>query len=336
MQPTKGMKQHATLAELKRSSKSFEAIQEAFVLSVLNVNGVGFKARRPERRSQKTLQFLIIEQLFDAHEVFNVEEEIERTCNEYVQNELNDSGITDLQPVDIESISRIPQTRYSVERLKQIKRHKDANRVALLFNQLLERADRLGYQFKMRTTKPSKYTVKMKKICGVTGKAVLVVDNIMEIGKRVNVSIFSRFDKVQNVVEVPPYDGDLCEIFRTFSKALVGDPAPLDELMKIEDAQQEMRCLIDGHSDQNSLSASSSDHEPDSAPPRIPYCVTQPTLFYPRPTPLFHSFSDSDMYPTYKLNLAPVRLPPPFRPLAREPDPTFRSFPSCLFQGHPM
>ncbi|EDR24831.1 hypothetical protein EDI_100410 [Entamoeba dispar SAW760] len=197
-----------SMKELKRSSKTFEAIQQALILSILNVNGYGFKIKKPERRSQKTLQLMLVEELYEKGSTILLEENINATCNEIVKKELEENGCIELEPSDIDGSSSIAQlaSKYDSEKLKQIKRHKNANKIALTFKELLQMSEKLGYKFKYRTTKPAKMTKKLEKISSVYGKVNLTLSNINEIGKRVNESIYERFNKESVSIIIPSHD----------------------------------------------------------------------------------------------------------------------------------
>ncbi|ELP84621.1 hypothetical protein EIN_172660 [Entamoeba invadens IP1] len=218
-------KQTASLKELKRCSKSFEAMQQAFVLALLNINGVGFKVKRPERRSQKTLQLFLIEELKTPMDgAIPFEKELDAFCSSFVVKELKESNYTHLTPSDVDSIASITRAAVdgiSLERLKQIKRHRDANKTATSFNWIMERCEQLGYEFKKRSTKPAKYTKKMNKICAVGGKTTMTLVEISEIGKRINELVYQRFDKASAVVEVKGNDEDVSKIVKEVCDKLV-------------------------------------------------------------------------------------------------------------------
>ncbi|EKE39899.1 hypothetical protein ENUP19_0380G0043 [Entamoeba nuttalli] len=212
----------SSLKELKRCSKSFEAIQQAFILSLLNNEGVGFKVKKPERRSQKTLQLFLIETLtLPSGEIIEYENDVNNYCNSFVVEELKESGYTHLVPSDINSIAsitKVAKNGVSMERLKQIKRHRNANKMSVSFNWILDRCLSYGYEFKKRSTKPTKYTTKMNKICGVSGKISLKLLQITEIGKRVNEEVYKRFDKNTTSVEIKGKDETLIEIIKEVSE----------------------------------------------------------------------------------------------------------------------
>ncbi|KAL7716361.1 Uncharacterized protein QTN25_006009 [Entamoeba marina] len=209
--------QNTSMKELKRCSKSYEAIQQSLVLALLNVNGIGFRVKRPERRSQKTLQLMLIEDLTTPQGVISFEKELDLKCAAHVQKELKESKFADLSPADIDSmssISKVSTGASDLEKLKQIKRHRDANKAAMSFNELVKRAESYGYEFKRRSTKPAKLTLKMMKICQVSGKLNLSMNEINEIGKQVNENVFERFDKSSSAVDVPGKDEAIINIYK--------------------------------------------------------------------------------------------------------------------------
>ncbi|KAL7718705.1 Uncharacterized protein QTN25_004067 [Entamoeba marina] len=205
-----------SMKELKRCSKSYEAIQQAVVLGLLNMSGFGFRVRRPERRSQKTLQLMIIEELLCGNVVVDFDKELNKRCSDYVDRELKEANYKDLSMANVESmsaISKVAKTSKDLEKLKQIKRHKDANKAALSFNELIEKANSLGYYFKKRSTKPAKLTLKMMKISSVSGNIKLDVPSINHIGKSINLNVFNRFGKENSSVLVPAKDPEIITIF---------------------------------------------------------------------------------------------------------------------------
>ncbi|EKE38866.1 hypothetical protein ENUP19_0009G0057 [Entamoeba nuttalli] len=212
-----------SMKELKRSSKSFEAIQQAVLLGILNVNGFGFRIKRPERRSQKTLQLMLIEALTKENTLIQFEHEIDKKCNELVFKELQECGYYDLRPDDLDTISSVsvPDEKYSLEKLKQIKRHRDANRSSLSFAELLQMCEKIGYVFKKRPTKPAKLTVKMSKICSVSGCVSLGLSEINKIGEAINRNVFERFEKSSSSVDVGAYDEAIGVIWKDATEKIV-------------------------------------------------------------------------------------------------------------------
>ncbi|ELP93144.1 hypothetical protein EIN_054190 [Entamoeba invadens IP1] len=250
MESTESTKQTATLKELKRCSKSFEAVQQALILSLLNVNGVGFKVRRPERRSQKTLQLFLVEELNTKTERILFEKNVDEFCAKFVREELKESNYTALTPTDVDSIASITRAAtngISVERLKQIKRHRDANKTSTSFNWLMERCEKFGYQFKKRSTKPTKYTQKLNKICGVCGKAVMTMVEISEIGRLVNEIVYKRFEKASSFVQIPQNDPEIEQVVRETEKILLKESqANVEPFERMLEASEEKKgCVIE-------------------------------------------------------------------------------------------
>jgi len=121
--------------------------------------------------------------------------------DEYPFKELDESGYSTVSPNDIESMSGIKEATNSCkdvneDRLKQIKRHKDANMSSLSFNELFKICEGLNFELKKRSTKPSKLTFQMLKICDCiekeNGEVVRTfnLEDIEKIGKEINQIIF--------------------------------------------------------------------------------------------------------------------------------------------------
>ena len=111
--------------QLKRESKSFEAIQQGTVLALLNTFGFGFEFKRPERIAEKTLQFLIIVEVFYNGKPLEFGRKIDIYCDEQFQAEIDE--------------------KMSINQIKSLKRRRDLNRAALSFNWLIEYVQQFGY-----------------------------------------------------------------------------------------------------------------------------------------------------------------------------------------------
>lgn len=217
-----------TLRELKRDSKSFEAIQQCFILLLLNINGYSIKFKKPERRSQKTIQLLTVETLIHNNEIIEFRQQNELKCNETVQRELIENKFFALSPLNIESTTAITKLNLEhdqVEKLKQIKRHKDANMSSLSFNKLFDLCQKLQFEFKKRATKPSKLTIQMykiqecyQKIKNSNGTIVHSFNQqaIETIGKEVNNIIFKRFDDVDQFLLIDGNDSEFVSLYNSF------------------------------------------------------------------------------------------------------------------------
>ncbi|ELP92656.1 hypothetical protein EIN_369780 [Entamoeba invadens IP1] len=224
-----------TLKQLKRESKSFEASQQAFLIALLNINGYGIRVKRPERRSQKTLQLLLIDQITCEDGIIPFEQEIDDQSAMHAKYELEKFGYTDLQPKDIDAIGTVcGNGRYDQEKLKQVKRHRDANRSALGFSYLLRMAEGIGYNFKRRSTKPAKLTVKMEKICSMSGRLNVGLTEIKNVGEEVNKLVFTRFDKACSSVDLLPMDKEIMDIWNKATVKLVRRTSVVSEPIKAE------------------------------------------------------------------------------------------------------
>lgn len=240
---------------LKRASKSFEAIQQSFILALLNQANFGFRIRVPERRSIKTLQTFVVEDIILPDSmVFHIHDEIEKKCAELVQGELNLLGYVHCSPENLDSLTsiyQIAQLGYNMEKLKTIKRHREANRNSLGFNWILDVAENTGFSFTKRSSKPATYTIKMMKITSVKfdknimkAKKNEIKKEIVEfkqneieiIGEKINYYICSKFDEYENgfgklinkeqmkldekedeIITIYPCDPKIVEIFENFS-----------------------------------------------------------------------------------------------------------------------
>ncbi|EDR21736.1 hypothetical protein EDI_042410 [Entamoeba dispar SAW760] len=61
---SRGSNTKLTLTEIKRQSKSFEALQQGMLFALLSNYGYGFRLKRPERMAKKTLQYLTINEVY--------------------------------------------------------------------------------------------------------------------------------------------------------------------------------------------------------------------------------------------------------------------------------
>jgi len=166
---------------------------------------------------------MLIENLTKDNVIIQFEHNIDMKCRSLVIQELKECGYDSLKPEDIDSISSVPELgiKYEVEKLKQIKRHRDANRSSLAFSELLSMCEQLGYNFKRRSTKPAKLTIKMPKINSVSGQISLGLSEINEIGRSLNIEVFNRFEKGNSSVDVPPCDQRIMEIWINSTEKII-------------------------------------------------------------------------------------------------------------------
>ncbi|ELP92134.1 hypothetical protein EIN_380910 [Entamoeba invadens IP1] len=173
--------------EVKRESKSFEAVQQAVLIALLNYLGYSIEIKHPERLAAKTIQFLIVNELFYDGKSLGFGEDIESVCNERYEGEKN--------------------TAPNAKKVRQTRRHKDINRSALTFNRLLKLVEDHGYTVKRRYTKSSFKTFRMEKITDILLNDKIIIDTAQmnDIGKSVNTVITKTFKK-------GPYKTTLIEV----------------------------------------------------------------------------------------------------------------------------
>ncbi|BFU20674.1 hypothetical protein EHI8A_017930 [Entamoeba histolytica HM-1:IMSS-B] len=163
--------------EIKRESKSFEAVQQAVLIALLNYLGYSIEIKHPERLAAKTVQFLIVTELFYEGKSLNFGEEIEEICSKRYEGER----------------SAAP----NIKKIRQTRRHKDINRAALTFNRLLQLVEKHGYKVKRRYTKSSFKTLRMEKITDILLNEKIIIDTVQinNIGRAVNSVITKTFKK---------------------------------------------------------------------------------------------------------------------------------------------
>ena len=207
------------LKVLKRASKSYEALQQGFILSLLNTHNYGITFKKPERRSVKTIQSLVVKTLILPNGFcFEYEAELEKHCNRLAEDELRQAKYYALSAHNIESIAEINKIindGYDIEKLKQIKRHREANRNSIAFNWLVKYAEDIGYNFGRRSSKPAQYTTKMMKITSMLGedsKVEMNQDVIEYIGIKFNQYVFKQFEKEENELTIKGNDSFVYEL----------------------------------------------------------------------------------------------------------------------------
>lgn len=197
-QTPKAPKENQT--NVKRESKSFEAIQQGTVIALLNTYGFGFEFKRPERIAEKTIQFLIIEEVFYNGKPLDFGKKITQYCDEQFQAELDE--------------------RMTVNQVKSLKRRRDLNRAALSFNWLIEYVQQFGYLTERRSTKSAKKTLQMEKINKLYKRNgyYLTQSEILAIGKEVNAYIISQFVKHEKTTKLKEHDAFCLEMMKKYDK----------------------------------------------------------------------------------------------------------------------
>lgn len=185
---------------VKRESKSFEAIQQGTVIALLNTYGFGFEFKRPERIAEKTIQFLIVEEVFYNGKPLDFGKKITQYCDEQFQAELDE--------------------RMSINQIKSLKRRRDLNRAALSFNWLIEYVQQFGYVTERRSTKSAKKTLQMEKINKIYKRNgyYLTQTEILAIGKEMNSYIISQFVKHEKTAKIKENDTFCLEMMKKFDK----------------------------------------------------------------------------------------------------------------------
>ena len=120
---------------------------------------------------------MIVNDLFYENTSLNFGDEIEKICNDRYEGEKNDAK--------------------TLKKVRQTRRHKDINKAALTFNNLLKILERHGFELKKRYTKSSYKTLRMDKITDVLFEEKIIVDSkqIVSIGKMINSVIVKTFKK---------------------------------------------------------------------------------------------------------------------------------------------
>ncbi|KAL7722627.1 Uncharacterized protein QTN25_000240 [Entamoeba marina] len=175
------------MTQIKRESKSFEAIQQAFLISLLNVNGFSFSIKKPERFAVKTLQYFTISEVYNNQFPLEFGLKIEEYCSKQYESEQHEN--------------------MTKNEIKSCKRRKDINRAALSMNTLVQYCESLGFKFKRKQIKGAKTTLQMVKIQSISYGDVLVADtnSINEIGATANNIIATSFSNVTNELYLNPY-----------------------------------------------------------------------------------------------------------------------------------
>ncbi|EKE38590.1 hypothetical protein ENUP19_0388G0013 [Entamoeba nuttalli] len=163
--------------EVKRESKSFEGVQQGVLLALLNSIGFSFEFRRPERFAIKTVQYLVINNVYFNEKKLDFGSVIDEYCDKQYASEIKKD--------------------MSSNQIKTIKRRRDLNRAALTFNWLVGYAEQNGYTVHKRSTKSSKKTLQMEKIneISLNGQTIITQTQMNHIGKQMNQYIVSQFVK---------------------------------------------------------------------------------------------------------------------------------------------
>ncbi|ELP93773.1 hypothetical protein EIN_175600 [Entamoeba invadens IP1] len=180
------------LTLLKRESKSFEAIQQGAVLSLLIMNGVEIEIACPSRFASKAMQLFVVNDVITNNTRLGFGNMVEAQCTAQFANDSQEmkSG-TDKKKL-----------------LKNIKRRKELNRAALSFNSLLALAENFGYVFELKQVKSAKKTLQMSKVRSVRiGNSVILDEsNLYSVGVAMNKYVASLCGKGTSVVGLKPYD----------------------------------------------------------------------------------------------------------------------------------
>ncbi|ELP90732.1 hypothetical protein EIN_025610 [Entamoeba invadens IP1] len=153
--------------ELKQESKSWEAIQQSLLIYLLIENGYSITIERPDKFAHLSKHFFVVTNVRKGFVDINFAEEVSCTC----QSMLKKDATTDQS--------------------KQLKRHFDKSRASLCVNMLIDLTQKYGYDFTIRGTRSSIYTIKMEKFCEISknGKVLYAKDDIARVGGKVNDSL---------------------------------------------------------------------------------------------------------------------------------------------------
>ncbi|KAL7717215.1 Uncharacterized protein QTN25_005484 [Entamoeba marina] len=182
--------------EVKRESKSFEALQQGALVALLSSIGFSFEFKRPERIAAKTSQYITINEVYFNNKPLQFGKTIEGYCQKQFLSEYH-SGM-------------------SVNELKTIKRRKDLNRSALSLKWLIQYVEQFGHSVKRRSIKSAKKTLQMEKVHEVYYDNTLLYtkESIIEIGRQIHCYIISQFDKKEKGLFFPAYNGYCIDILQ--------------------------------------------------------------------------------------------------------------------------
>ncbi|ELP83446.1 hypothetical protein EIN_375610 [Entamoeba invadens IP1] len=182
-----------SLTEIKRESKTYEAIQQALMVGLLTEAGFSFDLKCPERLASKTLQNLVILECYFQGNPLGFGQKIEEYC---ASQYLRDSEGAKTQ-----------------NEIKVAKRRKDLNRSALSFNWLVKYVEQYGYILTRRPTKIPKKTLQMEKITGIgtDHECIFNEDAIEQIGRKIHVHILSEFQRHMSSFRLKEYD-EFCQL----------------------------------------------------------------------------------------------------------------------------
>ncbi|ELP91565.1 hypothetical protein EIN_128750 [Entamoeba invadens IP1] len=249
--------QKPTMTEMKRESKSFEAIQQGMVFAVLSAFGYSFQIKRPERMAEKTFQYLTIMEVFKDEVALDFGCTIDDFCQRQYETEFDPN--------------------MSKGTLKIVKRRKDLNRTALSFSWMLQYCQQSGIDVEKRRTKQARKTLQLEKIVSITLPQSLVFFDKVKIetmGTIVHKHICSLFNKREKNITIPQNYPFFVELLNTNSttRALQVDADKLSE--NTISSVQESSSL--GHT--TSLQKANKVVEPTRfvADKQVPQMVTQP------------------------------------------------------------
>lgn len=152
-----------TQRELKQESKSWEAIQQSILIFLLTKKGYRITIERPDKFAHLSKHFFIISNVEREDKKMKFTEIIQQKSEEMMSNFVN------------------------IEQ-KQLKRHLDKSKSSLCVNLLIEICMKHHFDFTIRGTRSSIYTIKMQKFNEILfkNKILFSKNDILKLGSKVN------------------------------------------------------------------------------------------------------------------------------------------------------
>ncbi|ELP91592.1 hypothetical protein EIN_129320 [Entamoeba invadens IP1] len=151
----------------KQKSKNLESFQQAVLIYLIATAGVKVIVKKQKKTAEKTYQIQLVDLLVLNGETVQFSQNVETQANNILITDTSD------------------------QRLRRFER----NKIALAFNDLVEVATTLGFEFSEKNTRKSQKTIRMKKITTVKkdGKTIIDQKDIEPIGISVNNFIVANY-----------------------------------------------------------------------------------------------------------------------------------------------
>ncbi|ELP85921.1 hypothetical protein EIN_135050 [Entamoeba invadens IP1] len=191
----------SVLMSAQKESKSYEAIQQGILISLLVANGVSIELNCPSRFASKTMQLFVIRDVYINNISIDFGRRVEEECQKQYELDSREMGV--------KSIGK------SQDKLvKNLKRRRDLNKAALSFNSIFNLVQNYGYTFDLKQVKGSKKTLQMIKIKNINfnGMVWMNEDEIIRRGTLVNQYITSLCRRGTSSLTFEGYDPQLYQI----------------------------------------------------------------------------------------------------------------------------